>query len=831
MRFNQSIFPSVFVVMMALGVRDDIEAHAGCLHAELTPPSGLGIDGWGRSVAIHGDRAIVGAPYSHLSCGYCENGAAVVFRREGDTWIYEALLVPPDVRSGRMGGAVALSDDLAACGADEDNERGPNAGAVYLFRRIGSNWTFEQKLTTSVSYARYLGSSVAVDGDVVVAGAARGETYGGAYVFRRKEGIWVEEAQLRPLTGSWGSFGRSVDVQGDTIACGMPGDDVTSCNGCDYGSVSVFRFDGTKWRLQRKIQPMVPVYGEGFGSSVHLMGHELAVGVREGWNRHDAAYFFFWSGTEWSQHDHVVSALEEFGSNVRLANGLALVGARSAIYAFPIDSDNEEWSDEPAFSLTIPEYHTWLSSMDADEMFVIAGTISEKVFMFALEGSNCHSDCNQNGQDDAADMFKGSSTDCNGDGTIDECDPDCDENSVPDNCEGDCNGNNIVDACDIQNGTSPDCSGDGLPDECEDRDCNANGVPDSCDIYSGYSGDEDLDTIPDECESWTQCVAGSGRFDYGRHRANAHAEIMAMIIAGELRAPDALYDRMDRDMALMETMYPILKTVGRWREGTRSMYVHLDPEIPWDGFHALNEFYQAVSIVPSQYNPNARHITFCDALNILVLRELYQALPEITYTEGGVNSPCDWAWDCISVETNGEDFGYHYSNGGGDCPSGCTCHQIWQLATTPSGEVQLHSYDPGPSWCDVPNDGDFDGDGLIDYEDPCPAGEVALGDDADADGVSDQCDACLNTIPGLKVDLRGCPPWFPGDSDRDGDIDLSDFANVAQCLNHSGPFYPPFYSSCSTPGADPDNDMDLKDVSAIQRCFSGANSPVSADCK
>jgi hypothetical protein len=47
---------------------------------------------------------------------------------------------------------------------------------------------------------------------------------------------------------------------------------------------------------------------------------------------------------------------------------------------------------------------------------------------------------------------------------------DCDGNGVPDECDPDCNANGIPDTCDLLNGTSKDCNGNGILDECETGD-------------------------------------------------------------------------------------------------------------------------------------------------------------------------------------------------------------------------------------------------------------------------------------------------------------------------------------------------------------------------
>jgi len=131
--------------------------------------------------------------------------------------------------------------------------------------------------------------------------------------------------------------------------------------------------------------------------------------------------------------------------------------------------------------------------------------------------ANRLADCNANGVLDECDILSGLSTDCDLDGSPDECQPDCDGDGIPNSCEPDCdfdgvsdscelyeglvtdcNANLIPDDCDIASGSSADCALDGVPDECE-PDCNENAVPDSCDILEGYSEDCDTNDVPDEC--------------------------------------------------------------------------------------------------------------------------------------------------------------------------------------------------------------------------------------------------------------------------------------------------------------------------------------------
>jgi hypothetical protein len=89
-----------------------------------------------------------------------------------------------------------------------------------------------------------------------------------------------------------------------------------------------------------------------------------------------------------------------------------------------------------------------------------------------------------------------------------------DQAYLPDTCEqflpcmlflgdwiGDCNQNDVPDLDDIAAGTSNDCNGNATPDECEAKlDCNFNDMLDVCEIDDGLVDDLNANGIPDECE-------------------------------------------------------------------------------------------------------------------------------------------------------------------------------------------------------------------------------------------------------------------------------------------------------------------------------------------
>ena len=144
-------------------------------------------DRFGRSIAIAGATALVGAPRDD-DAGF-NSGSARVFTRSGATWTQEAKLIASDaVAKERFGRRVAIAGDTAVVGASRDDDASARSGAAYVFTRSGATWTQEAKLIASDGAAGdRFGRSVAIAGDTAMVGASRdddaGRDSGSAYVF------------------------------------------------------------------------------------------------------------------------------------------------------------------------------------------------------------------------------------------------------------------------------------------------------------------------------------------------------------------------------------------------------------------------------------------------------------------------------------------------------------------------------------------------------------------------------------------------------------------------------------------------------------------------
>jgi hypothetical protein len=293
-------------------------------------------DELGKSVAISPGRILVGAPGDDNGSGL-NAGSAYVFAGSGSSWALEDQLLASGLSADgeRFGAWVDIEQDRAVIGAP-----GLGPGSAYVFEWNGSAWTEQAKLAPSDgSSGDGFGTSVALQGDLVVVGSGAedemGPDSGALYVFGWNGTTWVEEAKLTASDGEGGDFlGTSVALDGDTILAGAPGDDDL---GSDSGSAYIFTMTAEDWMEQAKLTADDGSSDDLFGVSVSVGLERAAVGAK--WASPDGpqsggAYLFAPVGGSWQQVESIVpsdGALEaHFGTSIRLDGGRLVVGAPGA---------------------------------------------------------------------------------------------------------------------------------------------------------------------------------------------------------------------------------------------------------------------------------------------------------------------------------------------------------------------------------------------------------------------------------------------------------------------------------------------------------------------
>jgi hypothetical protein len=141
--------------------------------ARLSAADAAAFDNFGLSVAVSQETVVIGSIYDDHPGG-SNAGSAYVFGIAGGAWHQQAKLTALDAASSdTFGRSVAVIGDRAVVGANQDDHAGgSNAGSAYLFVRTAGGWTQRAKLTAlDAAASDFFGSSVALDGNTTVLGA------------------------------------------------------------------------------------------------------------------------------------------------------------------------------------------------------------------------------------------------------------------------------------------------------------------------------------------------------------------------------------------------------------------------------------------------------------------------------------------------------------------------------------------------------------------------------------------------------------------------------------------------------------------------------------
>lgn len=218
---------------------------------------------FGNSVAIDGATAVVGAR---------RVGAAYVFDRVGARWVQTAKLGIPGAPAATVAG-VAVGGGEIVVGVSE-----PIAEVRLLrFQRVGLDWVGRPDLPLPAHSSSALGLSMAISGDTLVVGDHQEsgvvDQTGAVQVYRFGAGVWTLEATLRLPgypQGAW--LGQSVAIDGDRIVAGAPGRTLVATS---QGSVGVWERSGASWSFSAELVSAQPGYAHAFGVAVGVSGDAL----------------------------------------------------------------------------------------------------------------------------------------------------------------------------------------------------------------------------------------------------------------------------------------------------------------------------------------------------------------------------------------------------------------------------------------------------------------------------------------------------------------------------------------------------------------------------
>eukprot|EP00002_Diphylleia_rotans_P000227 TRINITY_DN10117_c0_g1_i1.p1 TRINITY_DN10117_c0_g1~~TRINITY_DN10117_c0_g1_i1.p1 ORF type:complete len:492 (+),score=109.67 TRINITY_DN10117_c0_g1_i1:90-1565(+) len=400
------------------------EADAYTELAALSPHLGTPRDDFGRALAMHGCRILVGAPHTDVArreepIVQQSAGAAYVFVRvQGNEWLQEAVLSAHDpALDARFGAAVALAPALAVVGApfaDADDAMKPTPlGAVFVYERNDYRWTFTARLTSpSVFSQDHFGAAVAVADAYIAVGAPLGMKPQ-LCIFAAKERAWVQIATLTPPTHesitSVLLFAATIAQSAEYIFAAARKSKVEEF--ANAGAVYVYQFANKEWKYHGLLTAKQASAGARFGSSLALSDRHALVGAANEEAittvRGSGAVYVFQrdSLAGWNIQSILTANAphpgDDFGRAVSLSNTKAVIGAQGfnldgssqagAVYIFAlkhkdiwtqkavITSDNPSKGSRFGYSvaldgniLAISTHHLNPSAESADKIYLFA---------------------------------------------------------------------------------------------------------------------------------------------------------------------------------------------------------------------------------------------------------------------------------------------------------------------------------------------------------------------------------------------------------------------------------------------------------------------------
>jgi len=328
---------------------------------------------FGASVAIDGDRLVVGAVGGGYSDWCMANGVPhsssefspiFIYERSNGTWTPQAVVSVPRPSSfsqylvGNPGVAVAVSGDTIAVGG---------FGVARIYTRVDAAWQEQAHIDTPGAVQDFA-DAIALSGNTLLVGApgeggkvtgvdgVQGNTSapssGAAYVYVRNGSLWSLQAYLKASnTDAGDAFGSSVSVSGDVAVVGAPFEDGKGGAESDNtrlgaGAAYAYRRIGQKWAFDAYLKAPSADAGDGFGSAVAASGESIVIGapgesssssgvggdaLNNAMPNSGAAFWFGHSASGWSLLAYLKASIPDgedaFGSSVAIDGGTIVVDA------------------------------------------------------------------------------------------------------------------------------------------------------------------------------------------------------------------------------------------------------------------------------------------------------------------------------------------------------------------------------------------------------------------------------------------------------------------------------------------------------------------------
>jgi hypothetical protein len=266
-------------------VFDLASSNPGLPTTVLSRPGAAVNDGFGSSLALSGDKVVVGV--ENADATLADSGSAIVYDLSSPVpgTPLAILQNPAPSTACYFGTSVSISGNTVAVGAYRDSTFAGNGGTCHVYNLAGPNpelpvHTLKKQTPAS---GDLFGNAVSVSGSRVLVGASHDDTgddeAGSSYLFDISTATpLVPLASFsNPVKGSADRFGAAVAIHGDRVVIGSPDSDAGSSAA---GRVRIHDLASAEPGVAvATVENPEPAAGDRFGAAVAISGARIAVGA------------------------------------------------------------------------------------------------------------------------------------------------------------------------------------------------------------------------------------------------------------------------------------------------------------------------------------------------------------------------------------------------------------------------------------------------------------------------------------------------------------------------------------------------------------------------
>gem|GEM_PF-5241852 len=274
-----------------------------------------------------------------------DSGAVYIYKSNNGLWVEQQKLTASDIgQDDDFGSSVKLSGNKMIVGAWGDDDMASGAGAAYLFEYDGSDWAEIIKLTAADGAALdRFGRAADIDGEKIIVGSYQDNNIytdaGSIYAFSLVGSEFQETQKMMPDLGPiFEGLGAAVLLKDDFAFVGSIRDDALEI---DSGSVYVYKKISSNWVFQYKLIASDGAEGDYFGRHIVDAGNQVLISARGDADNTGAVYAYEWSDDKWIEVQKITAsdgvADNYFGFGLDYDQGRLIIAGGGSGYLFQIE--------------------------------------------------------------------------------------------------------------------------------------------------------------------------------------------------------------------------------------------------------------------------------------------------------------------------------------------------------------------------------------------------------------------------------------------------------------------------------------------------------------